>query len=190
MITGLDLVEQQIKVAQNEKLEFQQSDLSINGHALELRVCAEDPMNDFLPTIGRINTYTPPVGDNIRVDDFVETGYDIPIFYDNMISKLIVWAETRIEAIELMKKAIQNYTVKGLATTLEFGEFVMNHPNFISGDFDTQFIKKHFSVDKMNAASEQEAKAAALLALKLLNDNSTPVVANSTRDSDWYTNRK
>ncbi len=103
MITGLDLVEQQIKVAQGEVLAFQQSDLQINGHALELRVCAEDPMNDFLPTIGRIERYEPPVGPNIRVDDFVDTGYDIPIFYDNMIAKLIVWAPSRQEAIELMK---------------------------------------------------------------------------------------
>ena len=190
MITGLDLVEQQIKVAQNEELGFKQSDLSINGHALELRVCAEDPMNDFLPTIGRINAYNPPVGECIRVDDFVETGYDIPIFYDNMISKLIVWAETRNEAIELMKKAIQSYEVKGLATTLEFGEFVMNHPNFVSGDFDTQFVKKHFSVEKMNAASDSEARAAALLAVQLLNNADRPVVAQSQRDSDWYTNRK
>jgi acetyl/propionyl-CoA carboxylase alpha subunit len=126
----------------------------------------------------------------VRVDDFVDTGYDIPIFYDNMISKLIVWAETRAEAIELMKQSIKDYTIKGLATTLPFGEFVMNHPNFISGDFDTQFVQKHFSVDHVKEASSAEAQAAALLAIQLLNSSDKPVVSQTDRDSDWYTTRK
>ncbi len=190
LITGLDLVEQQIRVAENERLSFKQEDLSIHGHALELRVCAEDPSNDFLPTIGKIEKYAPPVGENIRVDDFVETGYDIPIFYDNMISKLIVWAPTRAEAIEMMKSAIANYEIEGFETTLPFGAFVMNHPNFISGDFDTQFVGKFFSPEQVLESSKDHATAAALLAIELLKKNNTPVLPNGNRDSDWYQNRR
>lgn len=190
MITGLDLVEQQIRVAQNEVLAFEQEDLSINGHAIELRVCAEDPMNDFLPTIGRIEKYEPPVGEHIRVDDFVETGSDIPIFYDNMIAKLVVWGTTRSEAIERMKQAIVDFRIEGLATTLEFGEFVMNHPNFVSGDFDTQFVKKHFGESQVKSSNSTIYQAAALMAIQALTDNVKPVVPKGKRDSDWYTARK
>ncbi|MFT5512480.1 MAG: acetyl-CoA carboxylase biotin carboxylase subunit [Bacteroidia bacterium] len=190
MITGLDLVEQQIRVAEGEELAFKQSDLSINGHALELRVCAEDPMNDFLPTIGRIEKYIPPTGDNIRVDDFVDTGYDIPIFYDNMIAKLIVWAPTRQEAIDKMKEAINAFHIEGLQTTLEFGTFVLNHPNFISADFDTQFVPKYFSNDSVLAAEKESAMAAALLAIELLKSNDKPVLADGKRDSYWFVNRR
>jgi acetyl/propionyl-CoA carboxylase alpha subunit len=164
--------------------------LSINGHSIELRVCAEDPFNDFLPNIGKITTYDVPTGDNIRVDDFVESGYEIPIYYDNMISKLIVWAPSRIEAIEKMKDAIRNYRVEGLATTLPFGDYVMNHPAFISGDFDTQFIKNHYSEQDIQAASEGEAAAAALLAAHLMQNNDVPVMPNGDRNSNWAVNRK
>ena len=190
LITGLDLVEQQIRVAEGHELAFGQDDLSINGHSIELRVCAEDPFNDFLPNIGKITTYDVPTGDNIRVDDFVESGYEIPIYYDNMISKLIVWAPSRIEAIENMKNAIRNYRVEGLATTLPFGDYVMNHPAFISGDFDTQFIKNHYSEQDIQAASEGEAAAAALLAAHLMQNNDVPVMPNGDRNSNWAVNRK
>ena len=190
LITGLDLVEQQIRVAEGHKLVFSQDDLSINGHSIELRVCAEDPFNDFLPNIGKITKYDVPTGDNIRVDDFVESGYEIPIYYDNMISKLIVWAPTRIEAIEKMKEAIRNYRVEGLATTLPFGDYVMNHPAFISGDFDTQFIKNHYSEQDIQNASKGEATAAALLAAHLMQNNDTPVLPTSGRNSNWAVNRK
>jgi acetyl/propionyl-CoA carboxylase alpha subunit len=190
LITGLDLVEQQIRVAEGHELAFGQDDLSINGHSIELRVCAEDPFNDFLPNIGKITTYDVPTGDYIRVDDFVESGYEIPIYYDNMISKLIVWAPSRIEAIEKMKDAIRNYRVEGLATTLPFGDYVMNHPAFISGDFDTQFIKNHYSEQDIQAASEGEAAAAALLAAHLMQNNDVPVMPNGDRNSNWAVNRK
>ena len=190
LITGLDLVEQQIRVAENQALSFSQNDLSINGHAIELRVCAEDPMNDFLPNVGKIELYQPPVGEHIRVDDFVDTGYEIPIYYDNMISKLVVWAPTRNEAIQRMKKAIAAYRVEGLETTLSFGEFVMNHPNFISADFDTQFVGKYFSPEKVKEANYEASRAAAYLAVELLKQDAAPVLPNTNRDSDWYTKRK
>ena len=190
LITGLDLVEQQIRVAEGEPLAFQQSDLTINGHALELRVCAEDPMNDFLPTIGKIETYNPPKGEHIRVDDFVDAGYDIPIFYDNMISKLIVWAPTRLEAIEKMKDAINRYEIEGLETTLSFGSFVLNHPNFVNADFDTQFVPKYFSKEQVLKSEESTSMAAALLAIELLKSGDKPVISEGKRDSDWFLNRR
>jgi acetyl-CoA carboxylase biotin carboxylase subunit len=190
MITGLDLVEQQILVAQGQKLGFNQSDLKINGHALELRVCAEDPMNDFLPNIGRIDRYEPPTGEHVRVDDFVETGYDIPIFYDNMIAKLVVWAPSRLEAIEKMKKAINEFAIEGITTTLGFGSFVLNHPNFVSGDFDTQFVQKFFNPEEVVRADQDAAIAAALLAIELLKSNDTQVLHSGKRDSDWFVNRR
>ncbi|HFB99922.1 MAG TPA: acetyl-CoA carboxylase biotin carboxylase subunit, partial [Phaeodactylibacter sp.] len=120
-ITGIDLVEQQIKVARGEHLAFSQKDIKINGHAMELRIYAEDPANDFLPSVGSLEVYKIPQGENVRVDDGYEEGMDIPIYYDPMIAKLITYGKTRSEAIETMKKAIQNYHIKGVATTLPFG---------------------------------------------------------------------
>ncbi|MFT4523151.1 MAG: pyruvate carboxylase subunit A [Bacteroidia bacterium] len=184
MITGLDLVEQQIRVAEGHSLAFDQSDLKINGHAIELRVCAEDPLNDFLPNIGLITRYEVPTGANIRVDDFVEGGYEIPIYYDNMIAKLVVWAPTRVEAIDLMKKAIANYHIDGIKTTLEFGSFVMNNEHFISGDFDTQFIKNYYSPDKFAELKFNKSKAAAALAVHILEQAKPAVVQHSTQ-SGW-----
>ncbi|MBI1307948.1 MAG: acetyl-CoA carboxylase biotin carboxylase subunit [Bacteroidetes bacterium] len=189
LITGLDLVEEQIRVAEGGKLSFSQDDLQINGHAIELRVCTEDPFNDFLPNIGRLETYNPPKGENIRVDDFVESGYEIPIYYDNMISKLIVWGESRFDAILKMRKAIAEYEITGLETTLPFGAFVMNHPAFIEGNFDTQFIKNYFTEDAIRTAEIDEQKAAALLAVHLLQNHSDVVLPVTERDSPWFENR-
>ncbi|WP_025664169.1 acetyl-CoA carboxylase biotin carboxylase subunit [Aquimarina megaterium] len=166
LITGTDLVALQIKVARGEKLPIQQEDLSIQGHALELRVYAEDPLNDFLPSVGNLETYQLPVGKGIRVDNGFEEGMDIPIYYDPMLSKLITYGKTREEAIQLMIKAIDNYTIKGVQTTLSFGKFVFEHDAFKSGDFDTHFVKKYFIPDTIQSAMEEEAKIAALIAMK------------------------
>lgn len=145
MITGVDLVEWQIKVARGETLTIRQEDLTINGHALELRVYAEDPLNNFLPSINTLEKYIAPKGPGIRVDDGFRQGMDIPVYYDPMISKLITHGENRNVAIKKMKQAIHDYEIEGIETTLNFGTFVMNHPAFISGDFDTSFIKNYFS---------------------------------------------
>ncbi|CAL2104043.1 Pyruvate carboxylase subunit A [Tenacibaculum sp. 190130A14a] len=166
MITGIDLVEQQIKIARGEALSFSQEDLQINGHALELRVYAEDPLDNFAPSIGVLETYQHPTGANIRVDDGFEEGMEIPIYYDPMISKLITYGKTREEAIELMKQAISNYKVKGIATTLPFGKFVCEHEAFTSGDFDTHFVKKYYTPELLEAEFKKEAKIAAQVALQ------------------------
>jgi acetyl/propionyl-CoA carboxylase alpha subunit len=165
-IAGLDLVELQIKVARGEKLNIKQEDLKINGHALELRVYAEDPMNDFLPSVGNLEVYQLPEGDNIRVDNGFEEGMDIPIYYDPMLSKLITYGDTREEAIELMIKAIDNYHVKGVETTLPFGRFVCEHEAFRSGNFDTHFVKKYYSPSLLEKQHKKEAGIAAKIAMK------------------------
>ena len=165
-IAGVDLVELQIKVARGEKLNINQEDLKINGHALELRVYAEDPMNDFLPSVGNLEVYQLPKGENIRVDNGFEEGMDIPIYYDPMLSKLITYGKTREEAIELMIKAIDNYHIKGVETTLSFGRFVCEHEAFRTGDFDTHFVKKYYSPSLLENQHKIEAELAAKIALK------------------------
>ncbi|ARV08414.1 acetyl-CoA carboxylase biotin carboxylase subunit [Winogradskyella sp. PC-19] len=167
LISGVDLVELQIKVARGEKLEIKQEDLKIKGHALELRVYAEDPMNDFLPSVGNLEVYKLPVGKNIRVDNGFEEGMDIPIYYDPMLSKLITYGETRAEAIELMIKAIDSYHIKGVETTLPFGRFVCEHEAFRSGHFDTHFVKKYYSPSLLEEQHKAEAEVAAQIALKV-----------------------
>ncbi len=166
LITGLDLVEQQINVANNEKLSFSQDDLKITGHAFELRVYAEDPLNNFMPSVGKLEVYRPPNGKNIRVDDGFTEGMQVPIQYDPMLSKLITYGKTRNEAMQRMLEAISEYDVEGVSTTLPFGKFVFEHEAFRSGNFDTNFVKKYYSEEKLKAINEEEAKVAALFALK------------------------
>ena len=165
-IIGTDLVELQIKVARGEALVIKQEDLQIKGHALELRVYAEDPMNDFLPSVGHLDVYQLPVGENIRVDNGFEQGMDIPIYYDPMLAKLITYGATREEAIQLMVKAIDNYQVEGVQTTLPFGKFVFEHEAFRSGNFDTHFVKKYYNAELLKKQMNKEAEIAALLAMK------------------------
>jgi propionyl-CoA carboxylase alpha chain len=165
-ITGIDLVEQQIKVANGEKLSFSQEDLKINGHAMELRVYAEDSMHNFMPSVGTLDVYRPPVGENIRVDDGFEEGMKVPIQYDPMLSKLITYGKTRSEAIQRMIEAISHYEIEGVSTTLPFGLFVFQHEAFRSGNFDTHFVKDYYSEEKMKDRLMAEANIAAQVALK------------------------
>lgn len=168
MITGLDLVEQQIRIARGEKLQFKQEDLKIKGHAMELRVYAEDPYDNFMPSTGNLEIYQIPIGEGIRVDDGYEEGMDIPVYYDPMIAKLITYGEDRIAAIQLMKKAINDYKIKGLQTTLPFGTFVMDHEAFLSAKFDTNFVKKFYGKDSLKNSVKDTAEVAALLSLHLM----------------------
>jgi len=166
IISGVDLVEMQIQVARGEALSIKQEDLKIKGHAVELRVYAEDPLNDFLPSVGHLDVYQLPVGEGVRVDNGFEQGMDIPIYYDPMLSKLITYGATREEAIQTMIQAIDNYKVEGVSTTLPFGKFVFEHEAFRSGNFDTHFVKKYYSVEKLKAQTEKEAQIAAMVALQ------------------------
>ncbi|MCW3075517.1 MAG: biotin carboxylase [Bacteroidetes bacterium] len=193
MITGLDLVKEQIKVARNEKLSFTQKDLKINGHALEVRVCAEDPLNNFLPDIGKLVIYKTPSGPGVRVDDGFEEGMEIPIFYDPMISKLVVHGKDRAEAIDKMLRAIADYKIVGVETTLDFCAFVLKHKAFTSGKFDTGFIKDHFTPELLKPKNSNLDTVAALAGALLFESAKKPLSASLTSDtvkkSKWKTNR-
>ncbi|MCC7502919.1 MAG: acetyl-CoA carboxylase biotin carboxylase subunit [Flavobacteriales bacterium] len=172
MITGLDLVKLQIRVAEGEQLPFTQDDLKINGHAIEVRVYAEDPANNFLPDIGTLTTYRPPQGPGVRVDDGFEEGMTIPIFYDPMIAKLITHGATREEAISRMERAIDDYAIAGVETTLPFCRFVMGHETFRKGQYDTHFVRDHFRPEVLLGNDTGEGEAAALVAAQLFADRS------------------
>ena len=190
LITGLDLVEQQIKVARGEVLSIQQEDLKITGHALELRVYAEDPLNNFLPSIGTLETYKRPIGPHIRLDDGYEEGMPIPIYYDPMISKLVTYGSTRQAAINFMIQAIEQYKIEGLETTLPFGKFVCQHEAFTSGKFDTHFVQNYFTPDAIRETEKQEAAVAASLAAGLQDNFIKQLSSPEVKESVWYTKRK
>jgi propionyl-CoA carboxylase alpha chain len=191
MISGLDLVKEQIKIARGEKLSFKQEDLKINGHALELRVYAEDPQNNFLPDIGKLEVYQKPEGLGIRVDDGFREGMDIPIYYDSMIAKLVVHGTDRTDAIEKMKRAIHDFKIVGVKTTLDFGLFVLNHPNFISGDFDTGFVDKYYQASDLNYPLNPEQKNTLdkFFATFELEKPAEDIRINNTIQSNWKKNR-
>jgi len=189
MITGLDLVREQIRIAEGEPLSISQENLHIHGHAIEVRVYAEDPANQFLPDIGTLSVYERPMGPGVRVDDGFEEGMEIPIYYDPMIAKLIVHARSRQEAIERMIRAIDEYKIRGVKTTLPFCRYVLLHEAFVSGKFDTNFIHKYFSPDVLDTpASEKEKIAAAWITAELSevsNSKTTAVTTQSHEDSAW-----
>ena len=158
-ITGLDLVEWQIRVARGEKLPKKQDELEIHGHAIEVRVYAEDTLGGFTPDIGTLKRYRVPSGQSVRVDDAFAEGMEIPIYYDPMIAKLCVWGKTREHAIRRTLKAIDEYQISGLKTTLDFGKFVLKHEAFTSGNFDTNFVRHYFEDPKvMYSLMEEEAE--------------------------------
>lgn len=183
-IAGIDLVQLQIKVAEGEAIPFRQEQLSIRGHAIEIRIYAEDPANNFLPDIGTLKTYIRPQGNGVRVDDGFEQGMDIPFYYDPMIAKLICHAENREAAIRKMIRAIDEYEITGLETTLRFCRFVMEHDAFTSGNFDTRFVENHFRPELLSSVDETDAWISAAIAATLMNGNgssdSKPVLPSSS----------
>ncbi|MCC9135269.1 acetyl-CoA carboxylase biotin carboxylase subunit [Pontibacter silvestris] len=193
-ITGLDLVKEQIKIAQGEAISFQQEQLQINGHALELRVYAEDPANNFLPDIGRLNTYIRPQGLGVRVDDGFEQSMEVPIFYDPMIAKLITFGKNRKEAIDKMLRAIDEYQITGIETTLPFGRFVLQHEAFVSGKFDTKFVERYFSPDVLKQQTDTDIEEIAAVLAAILLDKHKPKTAVALTEgtavaSNWRRNR-
>ena len=192
MITGIDLVKEQINVARGHKLSFTQNDLKITGHAIELRVCTEDPLNNFMPDTGRLEIYQPPKGPGVRVDDGYEEGMDIPIFYDSMIAKLVAYGATRDEAINRLCRAIDEYYIKGIKTTLEFGKWAVQTEPFRSGKFDTKFIDKYFKPEYLIKENAGEEEVAALLASYIWqrdNKQNTKTAAITNGVSKWKMNR-
>lgn len=192
MITGIDLVKQMIRIAEGKPLDIRQEDLQINGHAIEIRVCAEDPRNNFLPNVGTLTTYVRPQGNGVRVDDGVEEGMEIPIYYDPMIAKLVTYGQDRQEAIDKMVRAIDEFQITGLQTTLPFCRFVMFHEAFLSGQFDTRFVNLYFKPEMLDQPDDEAAQAiaAALASYLLKQARPTSQIQQVTfSQSKWKKNR-
>lgn len=163
-ITGIDLVREQINIAEGKALSFKQEDIKINGHSFEVRVYAEDPANNFMPDVGTLRTYIRPQGPGVRVDDGFEQGMDIPIYYDPMIAKLTVHGQNREQARVRMLRAIEEYEITGIQTTLPFCHYVFEHEAFIDGSFDTKFVEKYFTPEKLQQVNEDEEVIAGIMA--------------------------
>lgn len=192
LITGVDLVKQMIYIAEGKKLAISQEDLSIKGHAVEVRVYAEDPATNFLPDVGTLHTYVRPQGNGVRLDDGFEQGMAIPIHYDSMIAKLITYGQDREEAIQKMIRAIDEYRVTGVQTTLPFCRFVMEHEAFRSGKFDTHFVGKYFTPEKLYPEIAPDVQELAALLTARLGGTSTPAtrsVAMAGSTSKWKSRR-
>ncbi|WP_221390143.1 acetyl/propionyl/methylcrotonyl-CoA carboxylase subunit alpha [Dyadobacter sp. NIV53] len=193
-ITGVDLVKQMILIAEGNPLSISQDNLIIKGHAIEARVYAEDAANDFLPDVGTLQTYNRPQGNGVRVDDGFEQGMDIPIYYDPMIAKLITYGENRDEAINKMVRAIDEYQISGVETTLPFCRFVMQHKAFVSGEFDTNFVNKYFSAENLKREQKPSSEMLAALITAHLATSLKPVETPindsvSANISKWRTRR-
>ncbi|MCE7066189.1 acetyl/propionyl/methylcrotonyl-CoA carboxylase subunit alpha [Dyadobacter sp. CY326] len=193
-ITGVDLVKQMIYIAEGKPLTLKQEDLYIHGHAIEVRVYAEDASNNFLPDVGTLNTYVKPDGNGVRVDDGFELGMEIPIYYDPMIAKLITYGSDRAEAIQKMVRAIDEYKISGVQTTLPFCRFVMNHAAFISGAFDTNFVTTYFKPEMLHSDLNKDAATLAALIsaqiqLETTSNHESQTMAESDNATKWKLRR-
>ena len=191
LITGVDLVKEQISIANGKKLSFTQDDLSISGHSVEVRVYAEDPENNFLPDTGKLATYIRPQGAGVRVDDGYEQGQEVSIFYDPMIAKLITYGKDRQEAIDRMRRAIYEYKITGVKTTLPFCDYVLTHPEFLDGSFTTKFVESHYSPDILKREpDDDQAEIAAIIANEVLSDFSQkPAKTNAVESKSRWKDR-
>nr|MBN2278419.1 acetyl-CoA carboxylase biotin carboxylase subunit [candidate division Zixibacteria bacterium] len=165
MVTGVDLVREQIRIAEDLPMSIRQEDIVPRGHAIECRIYAEDPHNDFMPSTGTIAEYREPAGPGIRVDSGVVSGSQIPVYYDPIISKLVIWGKDRQEAIERTRRALGEYRISGVHSTIGFGCSVMRSPRFIMGDYATDFIDVEFPHRKFECPEADQAEKAAIAAI-------------------------
>jgi len=188
LISGIDLVKEQILIAAGYKLSFGQDDLKINGHALECRIYAEDAENNFLPSIGKIINYRPPAGPGIRLDSGFEEGSEISIYYDPLVSKLVAWGPDREISIKRMLRALKEYYIAGVVTNISFLQKILNHKKFLTGSFDINFVENEFIEKSKKASSKKETEnenAVALLSAILKSETHN----NLKRASDSIKNR-
>jgi len=161
LVSGVDIVKDQLRVASGRALRYSQEDLRMNGWALECRICAEDPYDGFLPSTGSITGLQEPTGPGVRVDSGIYEGFDVSLYYDPLISKLSVWGETRGEAILRMRRALEEYRIIGVKTNIPFHQQIVNHTEFIYGQFDTSFVESRFAMQQSNGRDLLEAAAIA-----------------------------
>lgn len=189
MVTGVDIVKEQIRIARGRKLHVTQEDIRQSGWAIESRINAEDPYNNFLPSIGRITQIIPPTGPGVRVDAGVYAGFEISAFYDSLISKLICWGETRGEAILRMRRALEEYRILGVKTNIPFHQHILDSHRFMAGQYDTRFVEERFSMDETSEDQEGLEQIAAIMATVVAHRESqraAQIVRQSERDtSNW-----
>lgn len=188
-VLGIDLVKEQINIADGRKLRFKQEDIRQCGHAIECRICAEDTENGFIPTAGVINNVRTPQGIGVRVDSFIYDGYEIPIYYDSMLSKLIVWATQRKYALERMRRVLYEYKITGIKTNIDYLRRIMDTRDFVKGDYTTHFIDEN-QERLQNTPDEDEAEKMAVIAAYIdyiVNKNSgqTQPTADQRPISRW-----
>lgn len=194
MITGVDLVREQINVARGEVLSIKQEDLKINGHAVEIRVYAENVLGGFLPDTGVLSCYDVPKGPGVRIDDAYQQGEEIPVYYDPMIAKLVVFGKDRADAIHKTVRAIEDYNITGVHTTLRFCKHVIQTEAFKSGNFTTNYVKEEMpDLSIINEEIEEEAQVAAMALIDLMQKNGTVTKNNNDlgvpQESLWKKNR-
>lgn len=189
MVTGIDIVKEQLRIARGRALSYKQKQVKINGHAIECRINAEDPYNDFMPSTGCITHSLLPTGPGVRVDTGVYPGFEITPFYDPMIAKLIVWGETRAQAILRMRRALEEYRIIGVKTNIPFHQTMMDSHRFMGGQYDTRFVEERFSMDEAGDGKESYVETAAILATLVAHqetERSATIVNRNERDaSNW-----
>ena len=189
-VVGVDLVKEQIRIANNEVLHLRQEDLFQRGHAIECRICAEDTENNFMPSPGIIRQLTEPNGIGVRIDSYVYEGYEIPVYYDPMIGKLIVWATTRAYAIERMRRVLYEYKITGLKTNLSYLKRIMHNPDFVKGEYNTLFIAKNARMLQRSNGNNEEIENIAMIAaymdyLMNLEENTSTQLVDTRPISRW-----
>lgn len=189
LVTGVDIVAEQLRIARGRQLSYTQDQVGFNGHAIECRINAEDPFNNFIPSTGRITHSIIPTGPGIRVDTGVYPGFEITPYYDPMIAKLIVWGETRAQAILRMRRALEEYRIVGVRTNIPFHQTLMDSHRFMGGQFDTRFVEERFSMEAASELDEAQAEIAAILATLVAHkeiEHSAQIVRGNERDtSNW-----
>ncbi len=186
MVTGVDIVKEQIRIARGRKLRYRQEEIEMKGWAIECRINAEDPYNNFLPSTGRVTGLTTPTGPGVRVDTGVYVGFEITPYYDPLISKVICWGETRAEALLRMRRALEEYRIMGVKTNIPFHQRILDSHRFMGGQFDTTFVEERFSMDGGEAELPDVAAIVATLVAHRRGQQATQVISRGRRDtSNW-----
>jgi acetyl-CoA carboxylase biotin carboxylase subunit len=188
-VTGVDIVKDQIRIARGRQMRHTQEDIQLSGWAIECRINAEDPYNNFLPSTGRISHMLIPTGPGVRVDTGVYPGFEISPYYDSLISKLIVRGETRGEAILRMRRALEEYKIVGVRTNIPFHQHLMDSHRFMGGQYDTRFVEERFSMNAAEDVKEGVAEIAAILATLVAHQQTqraAHIIQRGERDtSNW-----
>jgi acetyl/propionyl-CoA carboxylase alpha subunit len=189
LVTGIDIVKEQIRITRGRPMRYTQKDVQLKGWAIECRINAEDPYNEFLPSTGRITHILAPTGPGVRVDTGIYPGFEVSPYYDALISKLIVWGETRAEAILRMRRALAEYILIGVRTNIPFHQRLMDSHRFMGGQFDTRFVEQRFSMDGVDVGKDERSEVAAIFATLVAHrqaQQAANIVQRGERDtSNW-----